>query len=90
MAWSLFFIFLLYFAASALATIIKLQIFDPNLTTGIIGKLIAEVNAMEWIQKWREVNFLDISDSNGDGILQINKFFIRRDISESTGEWKKV
>ena len=79
-AWSLFFIFLLYFTAPALATFTKLQILDPNLATGIIGKSIAEVNAMEWIQKWSEVKFLAISDSNGDGILQINEFFMRGDI----------
>ena len=79
-AWSLFFIFLLYFTAPALATFTKLQILDPNLATGIIGKTIAEVNAIEWIQKWSAVKFLAISDSNGDGILQINEFFMRGDI----------
>ena len=65
-AWSLFFIFLLYFTAPALATFTKLQILDPNLATGIIGKSIAEVNAIDWIQKWSAVKFLAISDSNGD------------------------
>ena len=79
-AWSLFFIFLLYFTAPALATFTKLQILDPNLATGIIGKSIAEVNAIDWIQKWSAVKFLAISDSNGDGILQINEFFMRGDI----------
>ena len=77
MAWSLFFIFLLYFTAPALATFTKLQILDPNLATGIIGKSIAEVNAIDWIQKWSAVKFLAISDGNGDGILQINEFFMR-------------
>ena len=79
-AWSLFFIFLLYFTAPALATFTKLQILDPNLATGIIGKSIAEVNAIDWIQKWSAVKFLAISDGNGDGILQINEFFMRGDI----------
>ena len=79
-AWSLFFIFLLYFTAPALATFTKLQILDPNLATGIIGKSIAEVNAIDWIQKWSAVKFLAISDTNGDGILQINEFFMRGDI----------
>ena len=79
-AWSLFFIFLLYFTAPALATFTKLQVLDPNLATGIIGKAIAEVNALDWIQKWSHVGFLVISDSNGDGILQINEFFMRGDI----------
>jgi cation/acetate symporter len=78
--WSLFFIFLLYFTAPALATFTKLQIMDPNLTTGIIGKSIADVQSLDWIQKWASVGFLAISDSNGDGLLQINEFFMRGDI----------
>ena len=79
-AWSLFFIFLLYFTAPALATFTKLQILDPNLATGIIGKSIAEVNALDWIQKWSNVGFLQVIDANGDGILQLNEFFMRGDI----------
>ena len=78
--WSLFFIFLLYFTAPALATFTKLQIMDPNLATGIIGKSIVEVQTLDWIQKWSNVGFLAISDSNGDGLLQINEFFMRGDI----------
>ena len=65
--YSLFFIFLLYFTAPALATFTKLQIMDPTLATGIIGKSIADVQALDWIQKWASVGFLAISDSNGDG-----------------------
>ena len=79
-AWSLFFIFLLYFTAPALATFTKLQVLDPHLATSIIGKSIIEVNALDWIQKWSAVDFLRIVDSNGDGILQINEFFMREDI----------
>ena len=79
-AWSLLFIFLLYFTAPALATFTKLQVLDPNLATGIIGKSIAEVNALDWIRNWSDVGFLKVIDSNGDGILQINEFFMRGDI----------
>ncbi len=79
-AWSLFFIFLLYFTAPALATFTKLQVLDPNLATGIIGKSIAEVNALEWVQKWANIGFVQIIDANGDGLLQINEFFMRGDI----------
>ncbi len=79
-AWSLFFIFLLYFTAPALATFTKLQILDPNLATSIIGKAISEVEALDWIQKWSAVGFLAVSDANGDGILQVNEFFMRGDI----------
>ena len=79
-SWSLLFIFLLYFTAPALATLTKLQLLDPNLATSIIGKSIEEVNALAWIQKWGSVGMLAISDSNGDGLLQINEFFLRPDI----------
>jgi cation/acetate symporter len=79
-AWSLLFIFLLYFTAPALATLTKLQILDPNLATGIIGKSIVDIQALDWIQKWGAVGMLAISDGNADGILQINEFFMRSDI----------
>ena len=66
-AWSLLFIFLLYFTAPALATFTKLQVLDPNLATGIIGKAFADVQALDWIQNWSNVGFLKIIDSNNDG-----------------------
>jgi cation/acetate symporter len=79
-AWSLLFIFLLYFTAPVLATLTKLQLLDPELPTAIIGKAFAEVQALDWIRNWSDVGFLAMSDSNGDGILQINEFFMRPDI----------
>ena len=78
--WSLFFIFLLYFTAPALATLTKLQLLDPNLATSVIGKTIEEVQSLTWIEKWTNVGMLMVSDSNGDGIVQINEFFMRPDI----------
>jgi cation/acetate symporter len=79
-AWSLFFITLLYFTAPALATFTKLQILDPNLATSIIGKSIQHVMSLDWIQKWMDVGMVAIKDVNGDGILQVNEFFMRGDI----------
>jgi cation/acetate symporter len=79
-AWSLFFIFLLYFSAPCLATLTKLQIIDPNLPTSIIGKPFAEVAELAWIKNWASVGMVAISDSNKDGILQINEFFLRPDV----------
>ncbi|MCY4543152.1 MAG: cation acetate symporter [Rhodobacteraceae bacterium] len=79
-SWSLLFIFLLYFTAPALATLTKLQVLDPNLATGIIGKQIEEINQLAWIQNWHDVGFLAIVDGNGDGLLQVNEFFMRPDI----------
>jgi cation/acetate symporter len=79
-AWSLFFIFLLYFTAPALATLTKLQLLDPALATSIIGKSIAHVQALPWVQNWSAVGYLAVDDTNKDGILQINEFFMRSDI----------
>jgi cation/acetate symporter len=79
-AWSLLFIFLLYFTAPALATLTKLQLLDPDLPTAIIGKPIEEVLALAWVQNWSSVNMLAVVDQNADGILQLNEFFMRPDI----------
>ncbi|MGJ3260283.1 MAG: sodium:solute symporter family protein [Rhodospirillales bacterium] len=79
-AWSLFFIFLLYFTAPALATLTKLQLIDPNLATSIIGKSFEQVQNLAWIKNWASVDMLYIVDSNKDGILQLNEFFMRADI----------
>jgi cation/acetate symporter len=79
-AWSLFFIFLLYFSAPALATFSKLQMIDPTLATSIIGSSIEEVMSLRWIQNWGAVGLVAIRDSNADGILQINELFLNPDI----------
>ena len=79
-AWSLFFIFLLYSSAPMLATLSKLALMDPNLPTGIIGKSISEVQSIEWVQRWSEVKQVFIADFNGDGILQLNEWFMRGDV----------
>jgi len=77
---SLFFIFLLYFTAPALATLTKLQLLDPTLPTSIIGHAVAEVQSLAWVQNWSAVGMLAIADQNADGILQLNEFFMRPDI----------
>ena len=79
-AWSLFFIALLYTSAPMLATLSKLSLMDPNLPTGIIGKPIAEVMAIEWVNQWTAVKQAFIADFNGDGILQLNEWFMRGDV----------
>jgi cation/acetate symporter len=78
--WSLVFICLLYLTAPALATFVKLSLLDPSTGTAIIGKAISEVQSLEWIQQWQNAKFLTIVDQNGDGILNINEFFMRGDI----------
>ena len=66
--------------APALATFTKLSILDPNLATGIIGKSIADASALDWVKNWSSVGFVKIIDGNGDGILQINEFFMKGDV----------
>jgi cation/acetate symporter len=78
--WSLFFIFLLYFTAPALATLTKLQLLDPNVATAIIGKSFDQVANLAWVKNWSAVGMLAIADQNADGILQLNEFFMRPDI----------
>ncbi|MGB1470993.1 MAG: sodium:solute symporter family protein [Candidatus Puniceispirillaceae bacterium] len=78
--WSLLFICGLYLTAPALATFTKLSLLDPNVATSIIGKSVSEVTNLEWIQQWSNVGFLKVVDGNGDGIVQINEFFMKGDI----------
>jgi cation/acetate symporter len=74
--WSLFFIFLLYSSAPMLATLSKLSLMDPNLSTGIIGKSISDVQALDWYQNWNQANLMFVSDFNGHGTLELNEFFM--------------
>jgi len=75
-AWSLLFIFLLYSSAPMLATLSKLSLIDPTLSTGIIGRSIADVQALDWYQNWNEAKLMFVSDFNGNGTLELNEFFM--------------
>ncbi len=79
-AWSLFFICLLYLSAPMLATLSKIALIDPNLPTGIMGKSIADVQNIEWVKNWIAVKQAFIVDFNKDGILQLNEWFMRDDV----------
>jgi len=79
-AWSLFFIAILYTSAPMLATLSKLSLIDPNLATGIIGKDISAVMAIDWVQAWTAQKQAFIADFNGDGVLQLNEWFMRGDV----------
>jgi cation/acetate symporter len=73
--WSLFFIFLLYFTAPALAVLVKYEVF-----TLVVG---TPFNALpEWIAAWNKVDptLLSVVDINKDGILQLNEMSIGGDI----------
>ena len=49
---------------------------DPSLPTGIIGKSIADVQALDWYQNWNQANLMFVSDFNGNGTLELNEFFM--------------
>ena len=73
-AWSIFFIFLLYFTAPAYASFAKLEVYQ-----NVIGQPIANLPA--WVQNWSQVGgLLTIKDANSDGILQLSEFIINQDI----------
>ena len=77
-AWSLFFIFLLYFTAPAYAAFAKLEIYS-----NVIGQRIDQLP--QWLKNWQlmspyGVNWVNIVDVNRDGILQWNEFRIHPDV----------
>ena len=73
--WSLFFIFLLYFSAPALAVLVKFVIYND-----IVGSAYATLPA--WVQNWTKVDasLLSIVDLNKDGIVQLAEISIGADI----------
>jgi cation/acetate symporter len=73
--WSLFFIFLLYFTAPALAVLVKFEVLNVLVGTPFN-------NLPEWISAWNRVDpsLLSVSDVNKDGILQLNEMTIGGDI----------
>lgn len=71
-AWSLFFIFLLYFTAPAYAAFAKLEVF-----TNVIGAPIASLP--DWVRIWSDIGLVRVNDANGDGILQFREFTINAD-----------
>ena len=73
--WSLFFIFLLYFTAPALAVLVKFEVFSV-----LVGTPFDQLP--EWIRNWSKVDpaLLSVADVNGDGILQLGEMKIGGDI----------
>jgi len=73
--WSLFFIFLLYFTAPALAVLVKFVMYND-----IVGSSFASLPA--WVANWAAVDatLLSISDVNKDGIVQLAEITIGQDI----------
>lgn len=73
--WSLFFIFLLYFTAPALAVLVKYEMFSF-----VVGTPFDKLP--EWISAWNRVDpaLLSVTDVNKDGILQLGEMRIGGDI----------
>jgi cation/acetate symporter len=73
--WSLFFIFLLYFTAPALAVLVKYEVFSV-----LVGTSFEKLPA--WVGQWSKVDasLLSVVDINKDGILQLQEMRIGGDI----------
>jgi cation/acetate symporter len=73
--WSLFFIFLLYFTAPALAVLVKYEVFNV-----LVGTPFDKLPG--WIAQWSRVDpaLLSVADVNGDGIFQLGEMRIGGDI----------
>ncbi len=73
--WSLFFIFLLYFTAPALAVLVKFVIYND-----IVGSQFAALP--EWVARWNSVDasLLAITDINRDGIVQLAEITLGADV----------
>ena len=73
--WSLFFIFLLYFTAPALAVLVKYEVFNV-----LVGTPFDKLPA--WIGAWAKVDpsLLSVVDINKDGIFQLGEMRIGGDI----------
>ncbi|MHB8764162.1 MAG: sodium:solute symporter family protein [Deferrisomatales bacterium] len=73
--WSLFFIFLLYFSAPALAVLVKYEVY-----AFLVGSSFAELP--KWVANWAAVDktLMAISDINLDGIVQLAEITIGGDL----------
>ena len=74
-AWSLFFIALLYISAPALAVLVKFEIMSQ-----LVG--LSFDNLPNWIAQWAKVDptLISVNDVNGDGILQFAELRMGADI----------
>ncbi|OHC68841.1 MAG: cation acetate symporter [Rhodocyclales bacterium RIFCSPLOWO2_02_FULL_63_24] len=73
--WGLFFIFLLYFTAPALAILAKYEVYS-----NLVGSSFASLPA--WVSNWSVVDksLMNIADINKDGIVQLAEIVIGGDL----------
>jgi cation/acetate symporter len=69
-AWSLFFIFLLYFTAPAYAAFARFTIY-----TKLVGSKISELP--RWVTLWQPAGLFEVVDKAGDGIVHWADFVIK-------------
>jgi cation/acetate symporter len=69
-AWSLFFIFLLYFTAPAYAAFARFAIYAK-----LVGSKVAELP--RWVTLWEPAGLFSVVDKNSDGIVQWADFVIK-------------
>jgi cation/acetate symporter len=74
-AWTLFFILLLYLTAPALAVLVKFEVFN-----GLVGLPFDRLPA--WVASWAKVDpsLISVIDINHDGILQLGEIRIGSDL----------
>ena len=74
-SWSLFFIFLLYFTAPALAVLVKYVVYHD-----VVGTAFSDLPG--WVQQWQKVDpaVLSIMDVNFDGIVQAAEILLGDDV----------
>jgi cation/acetate symporter len=74
-AWTLFFILLLYLTAPALAVLVKFEVFS-----GLVGLPFDRLPA--WVASWSRVDpsLVSVIDINRDGILQLGEIHIGSDL----------
>jgi cation/acetate symporter len=73
--WSLFFIFLLYFTAPALAVLVKYEVYH-----NVVGSAFANLPA--WVAAWAKIDptLMAVTDVNKDGIVQLAEITLGGDI----------
>ncbi len=69
-AWSLFFIFLLYFTAPAYAAFARFTIYAK-----LVGTKISELP--RWVTLWQPAGLFSVVDKNNDGIVQWADFVVK-------------
>ncbi len=74
-AWSLFFITLLYLAAPTLAVMVKYEVLNH-----VVGLPFDQLP--QWVVRWSrlDANLLSVRDINGDGLLQLGEIHLGADI----------